>query len=193
MPTHLRLAHYGLGLNRYQTGARIVRQAGEQAEPEYIRPDTTSSKPGSDARRLEVHNNVRWGIGDMGMKAWLCKSPHPGRGGTARCLPALAKQVFSDARSLKSASRDSATPMPADPDASPLEQILTLSREIVDDCPSCAGKASQIAMWAHEIRERRPSRQELEALVDATCRGLVPDDQRKLLIEGLRALVRFAE
>jgi hypothetical protein len=48
-------------------------------------------------------------------------------------------------------------------------------------------------MWAREIRERRPSRQELEALVDATCKGFVPDDQRKLLIEGLRALVRFAE
>jgi hypothetical protein len=48
-------------------------------------------------------------------------------------------------------------------------------------------------MWASEIRERRPSRQELEALVDAICRGHVPDDQRELLIEGLRALVRFAE
>jgi hypothetical protein len=33
----------------------------------------------------------------------------------------------------------------------------------------------------------------LEALVDATCKGLVPDDQGNLLIEGLRALVRFAE
>lgn len=48
-------------------------------------------------------------------------------------------------------------------------------------------------MWAREIRERRPSRQEFEALVDATCKGHVPDDQRELLIEGLRALVRFAE
>jgi hypothetical protein len=83
--------------------------------------------------------------------------------------------------------------MPADPDTSPLDQIMTLSREIIDECPSCAGKASQIAMWAREIRERRPSRQELEALVDSTCQGSVPDDQRKLLIEGLRALVRFAE
>jgi hypothetical protein len=69
MPTHLRLAHYGLGLNRYQTGARIVRRAREQAGPEYIRPDTASSKLGSDARRLEVHNNVRWGIRDMGVEA----------------------------------------------------------------------------------------------------------------------------
>jgi hypothetical protein len=33
----------------------------------------------------------------------------------------------------------------------------------------------------------------LEALVDATCKGFVPDDQPKLLIERLRALVRFAE
>jgi hypothetical protein len=83
--------------------------------------------------------------------------------------------------------------MPADPDISPLDQIMTLSREIVDECPSCAGKASQIGMWAREIRERRPSRQELEALVDTACQGSVPDDQRKLLIEGLRAMVRFAE
>jgi hypothetical protein len=51
---------------------------------------------------------------------------------------------------------------------------MILSREIVDDCPSCAGKASQIAMWAREIRERRPSRQELEALVDATCKAKCP-------------------
>jgi hypothetical protein len=83
--------------------------------------------------------------------------------------------------------------MSANSDTSPLDQIMNLAREIVDDCPSCAGKASQIAMWAREIRERRPSRQELEALVDATCKGLVPDDQGNLLIEGLRALVRFAE
>jgi hypothetical protein len=48
-------------------------------------------------------------------------------------------------------------------------------------------------MCAREIRERRPGRQELEALVDATCNGFVPDDQRNLLIKGLRALVRFAE
>ncbi len=83
--------------------------------------------------------------------------------------------------------------MPTDPDTSPLDQIMTLAREIGDECPACAGKASQIAVWAQEIRERRPSRQELEVLVDATCNGFVPNDQRKLLIEGLRALVRFAE
>jgi hypothetical protein len=42
--------------------------------------------------------------------------------------------------------------MSANSDTSPLDQILTLAREIVDECPSCAGKASQIAMWAREIR-----------------------------------------
>jgi hypothetical protein len=109
-------------------------------------------------------------------------------------LPVRVSRVsFSDGGVLKSASIDSAPSMPADPDTSPLDQIMTLAREIVDDCPSCAGKASEIAMWAREIRERRPSRQELEALVDATCRGSMPDDQRKLLVESLRALVRFAE
>jgi hypothetical protein len=83
--------------------------------------------------------------------------------------------------------------MPTDPDASPLNQIMTLAREIADECPSCAGKASQIAMWAREIRERRSSREELEALMSATCQGSVPDDQRKLLIESLGAVFRFAE
>jgi hypothetical protein len=48
-------------------------------------------------------------------------------------------------------------------------------------------------MWASEIRERRPSREELAAVVDVTCRGYLPDDQRELLINGLRAIVRFAE
>ena len=44
MPSLLCLAHYGPGLMGYQTGARIVRRAQEQAEPEYIRPGTASSK-----------------------------------------------------------------------------------------------------------------------------------------------------
>ena len=83
--------------------------------------------------------------------------------------------------------------MPDDPEASPLGSIVALARQIADECPSCAGKASQITVWASEIRERRPSRQELQALVDATCKGYVPDDQREILINGLRALVRFAE
>ena len=113
--------------------------------------------------------------------------------GTAQGVFALAGQSLSDDWSLQSALSDSGPPMSTDPDTSPLDQIMTLARDIVDECPSCAGKASQIAMWAREIRERRPSRQELEALVDATCNGFVPDDQRKLLIVGLRALVRFAE
>jgi hypothetical protein len=129
----------------------------------------------------------------MGMNICLCKGLHPGRGGTAWSPLALARQVFSNDWSFQSTSSDSIPPMPADPHTSPLDQILTLSQEIVDECPSCAGKAAQIAMWAREIRERRPSRLELEALVDATCKGFVPDDRRKLLIEDLRALVRFAE
>ncbi len=77
--------------------------------------------------------------------------------------------------------------------ASPIDQIMSLAREIIDECPSCAGKASQITVWASEIRERRPSRQELEALVDATCKGYVPDGRGEFPIEGLPALVRLAE
>ena len=35
--------------------------------------------------------------------------------------------------------------------------------------PVMRGPASEITTWAAEIRERRPSRGELEALIDATC------------------------
>jgi hypothetical protein len=82
--------------------------------------------------------------------------------------------------------------MPLASDAAPLDQIIELAHEIIDECPSCAGTASEIAMWANEIRERRPSREEPAALVDATCPDLRAD-QRTRLIDGLRALARFAE
>ncbi len=78
------------------------------------------------------------------------------------------------------------------PDVAPPHHIVDLGHQIIDACPSGAGTASEIVMWANEIRERRPSREELTALVDAACPGL-PDDQRTLLINGLRAFVRFAE
>jgi len=82
--------------------------------------------------------------------------------------------------------------MPIAADAAPLDHIIELAHRIIDECPSCAGTASEIVLWANEIRERRPGREELTALVDAACPGL-PDDQRTLLINGLRAFVRFAE
>jgi hypothetical protein len=83
--------------------------------------------------------------------------------------------------------------MPDNPDSGPIDAIAELAHAIINECPSCVGRASEITTWAGQIRERRPSRQELEALVDATCRGYLPDDQRTLLIDGLRALVRFAK
>ncbi|MBJ6127873.1 hypothetical protein [Microvirga splendida] len=60
MPPHLLPRLLRAWADRVQTGARIVRRAQEQAMPDYIRPDTAPSKAGGDARRLEVHNNVRW-------------------------------------------------------------------------------------------------------------------------------------
>jgi hypothetical protein len=83
--------------------------------------------------------------------------------------------------------------MQGGPDAAPIESIVALANAIIDECPSCASRASEIIVWAREIRERRPSQEELAALVDATCQGLLPDAQRTLLINGLRALVRFAD
>lgn len=78
-------------------------------------------------------------------------------------------------------------------EASPLDSIMELARGIADECPSCASRAAEITMWASEIRERRPSREELAAVVDATCEGSLSDAQREHLINGLRAIVRFAE
>jgi hypothetical protein len=83
--------------------------------------------------------------------------------------------------------------MKDDPDASPIESIVALAHEIMDECPSCTARAHRITVWASEIRERRPSREELAALIDATCQGALTETQRDSLIEGLRALVRFAE
>lgn len=83
--------------------------------------------------------------------------------------------------------------MTQDPEASPIDSIVALAHLIADECPSCASRASEIIVWASEIRERRPSREELTALVDAVCGGDLSEDRRKLLIEGLRAFVRFAE
>ncbi len=78
-------------------------------------------------------------------------------------------------------------------EVSPIEAILDLAHEIIDACPSCTAKASEIIVWAQQVRERLPSREELAALVDATCQGALTETQRANLIEGLRALVRFAE
>ena len=78
-------------------------------------------------------------------------------------------------------------------DMRPVDQIIELAHEIMDECPSCASRASEIRMWATEIRERRPSREELEALIAATCAGFLPSERRKRLIDGLLAMVRFAE
>ena len=83
--------------------------------------------------------------------------------------------------------------MPSDPDASPIDNIIALAQEITGECPACASRASRIVMWATEIRERRPGREELAALVDAAAKGSLPDDRREFLINGLQALVRFAE
>jgi hypothetical protein len=78
-------------------------------------------------------------------------------------------------------------------DLGPVDRIVELAHEIMDQCLSCAAQASEITTWATEIRERRPSRTEIDALVDATCGGFLPAERRTRLIEGLRALVRFAE
>jgi hypothetical protein len=58
--------------------------------------------------------------------------------------------------------------MTANPDNGPIDHIVALAHEIIEECSSCTRKAAQIAIWAGEIRERRPGREELEALVDGT-------------------------
>jgi hypothetical protein len=81
----------------------------------------------------------------------------------------------------------------SDPEGGPVDRIMALAHEITEECPSCAGKASEIALWAGQIRERHPSREELEALVNTTCDNDLPAEQKARLVEDLRALVCFAE
>jgi len=75
----------------------------------------------------------------------------------------------------------------------PLDQILALVHEIIEECPSCAGKASKIAMWAAEIRERRPGRPEVARIVGFHTGGVVPDAQMKAMIDQITALMRYPE
>lgn len=84
------------------------------------------------------------------------------------------------------------TTMQEKSDLSPIVNIMVLAHEIIEACPSCTGRASEIIVWAEQVRERRPSREELAALIDSTCHGALTETQRASLIEGLRALVRFA-
>ena len=78
-------------------------------------------------------------------------------------------------------------------DLFPIDNIIELADEIIDDCPSCSAKASEIIHWAEEVRGRQPSREEMTALVDATCQGALTMTQRANLIEGMQALMRSAE
>jgi len=68
MPSHLCLAHYGPGLIGYQSGARIVRQAQEQAGPDYICPGSAASRHAVTPAAPEIHNIVRWGLPNMGIE-----------------------------------------------------------------------------------------------------------------------------
>ena len=80
-----------------------------------------------------------------------------------------------------------------DPEGSCIASVIELAQEITEECPACAARASEIIVWAKEIRERRPSTAELAALIDTTCGASLREEERASLIQGLRALVRFAE
>lgn len=81
--------------------------------------------------------------------------------------------------------------MKSETGASPLDNIVALAHEIIDKCPDCAGKASEIVVWVSEVRERRPDRAEITALVDATVGGALPEPERAVLIDSMLALVRL--
>jgi hypothetical protein len=76
-----------------------------------------------------------------------------------------------------------------DPNPSPIDRIVHLARQIIDECPSGAGCATEIIMWTGEIRAQRPSREELAALIDVFCKDSIPDDHRDALVSCLRAVV----
>jgi hypothetical protein len=79
IPSHLCLAHYRPGLIGYQTGARIVRQAQEQTEPEYIRPCTVSSKLAVTPVASKSTYDVRWGKPDMGIEIQFARVTEAGQ------------------------------------------------------------------------------------------------------------------
>ena len=56
-----------------------------------------------------------------------------------------------------------------------LDHIIERAHEIIDECPSCAGTASEIAMWVNEIRKRRPHphQQSSGGLMAENCRSSV--------------------
>ena len=85
MPSYLCLAYYGLGLMRYQTGARTVRRAQEQAEPEYIRPGAATSVRAVTPAAPEI----RWRKPAMGVEACSYNGLRLSPGGTAHGLLAL--------------------------------------------------------------------------------------------------------
>ena len=93
----------------YQTSARTVRQAQKQAGPEYIRPDTASSKQAVTPAASKSTYDVRWSKPDMGSEACFYKGLHIGRSGTARSLLALAEQ---DSLTTGFLISDSALPCP---------------------------------------------------------------------------------
>lgn len=74
-------------------------------------------------------------------------------------------------------------------DAPPVDAIIELADEISEECPSCAVTASEIVMWADRIRERRPSRDALAAVVNASCAGLSADG-RKAIVETIYGMVQ---
>ena len=79
MPSHPCLAHYRPGLIGYQTGARIVRQAQEQTEPEYIRSCTVSSKLAVTPVASKSTYDVRWGKPDMGIEIQFARVTEAGQ------------------------------------------------------------------------------------------------------------------
>jgi hypothetical protein len=83
--------------------------------------------------------------------------------------------------------------MAEDAEPGPIDQILSLAHEIIEECPSCARKATRIVMWANQIRERRPDRAELATIVGVQSAGLLPDARMRALVDHLCAVVRYAE
>jgi hypothetical protein len=70
---------------------------------------------------------------------------------------------------------------------SAVDHIVELAQEIAEECPHCAASASEIIMWADEIRERWPSCDDLRAIVETMCGGALPESQRRLLTNALCA------
>ena len=158
-------------------------QADSEGQPDPQQDPRSTGSVGRSSAPLSEKLNQTDGIIRPPAKIAPEMAVRPPDPGTTRVIPPPPPPAGPRLSSLSEASR----PMSDLTDRGPVDHIVELAHEIMEQCPARAAQASEITTWATEIRERRPSRTEIDALVDATYGGFLPHERRARLIEGLRA------